>query len=950
MASPISGDVNVSNIIALGSLSINLGDAPEPIRPRLPQLPMEKVIVDGELDLFLALRWDYNSETTFVGRNEELERILTWAESESKDIELRLVSGAAGVGKTRLAAEAAKILRTKGWSAGFLPRHTTQIDIVAHEDKGLLLIVDYLEERLELIESLCEKVSDIGETPLPIRVLFLSRGSFDNLPKVFRLLGHRIGRQELATLGTLKVADCVELAKSIAQGLSSVLGREPPGDSSVIEEWLGHDKRHQTALLAQSVGIASVVFRDDIGNFNAAGLIDKIVERECLKISRAEKRLRLPEKSISTCVALSTFTDELLTSSVVERVLKDTFGDGINLSAISETGWWVAKENYRSSGIGRQEPDLFAASLVFKYFNNTSKEGLRAAFSALAEEAHQDFLEQYDRVLFDVCFFPKGAEAAAYAHQQVHSVIADSLWRYETERVLPRSHQRNHWSRDITSRLAKQTLKTELAVNLKQSRRPSTSHQNTEDFKEGQISDAMDVVRQQGSEVDQRLITDALSILSNSEATAGSLDIAIEAAGVAFNNSLANWNTDQAMGHPRRCLTLGGLLAQRYDASKDDAKQALTILGEAMKLSQSMAFLGFSDELVIGAGAAFEMAEMLQRGGYEDAARQCYRETIRLAESSFPSPLVLDLDDFLVFDETGPKDFEEYDEAYWKFTDLSGIERAQLVKDDTKASEFAQTMIRKAISHYKLGEFEDALMCRRASDGVFKRLVDKDKFAHFLERYRFLRQQINILEELNRPVELDEFFADFVNDEHSNQLVGIHRPLFLLSGWLVVARRALSSEDFETAKEIGLAGVAAFEAQPQMLSEVVWALDVAVECHCILANVASWESDVGSQIEHVELALSLLSDSCKIDGTGSFYKNRLQSLRALNTQLTELYSKQGLKITEERGYPVAFAEAVWSQMLENNESNIPWVNPPWSQDFELTSDTWWTRLLRKIGW
>lgn len=935
MASPLLGDVNVSNIIALGSLSINLGEAPTPIQPRLPQFPIDKIIVDGELDLFLALRWDYNSETSFVGRDTELDRVLAWAESDSRDVELRLISGGAGVGKTRLAAEAAKILRSRGWSAGFLPRQTKQIDVVSHQDKGLLLIVDYLEERLELVEGLCERISDIGETPLPIRILFLSRGKFENLPPVFRLVGHRIGRQEIAALETLRLEDCLKLAKSVSDRLSIVLDRMPADDLSEVEEWLKRDKRHQTPLMAQSVGIASVVLPQDIGGSTGADLVDKIVERECLKITRAEKHLGLPDKSIMTCVALSAFTEELLKSSITERILKDTYGSDAHASIISNTGWWVAKEDYGSSGIGRQEPDLIASALVLRYFKDCSEDKIRTAFTSLAEKVHQDFLQQYDRVLFDMCYFPGGAETAAQIHNSVYDALADSLWKSDQDKVFPRSQPGSHWSRDIASRLAKQALQAELALPAK--------------IADGAISQAMATVRSNDVEFDRALVSDALNAVARSEASSGSLDVAIEAAGVALNNSLADWDDEQALGHPRRCLILGGLLAQRYDSSKDDVPQALAILGDAVKDSESIAILGVPEELRTGSLAAFEIAEMMRRGGYRDAAEEAYRKVISLADRSFPSGLFEDLDSFVGFEDLEEVDFDKYDEAWQRLNGLSGIELAALVKDETAASEFAQVIIRKSIAHYRIGELDDALRCRRTSDQIFGRLVEHDKSAHFFERYRYLREHIQMLEEADKAQELEEFYAGFANDEQANQLAGIHRPLFILSGWLVAARRLLASEDYETAKHIGLEGASALEAQPRIIQEVVWALDVAVECHSVLVEVAANTGDVESEKRHIERSLSLLSDSCKIDGTGSFYRYRLEKLRGLAARLKEVNAEQSAETSGDLEYSVAVADAVWSQMLERNEGSIPWIAPPWSRDFKLNHENWWRRFLRKVG-
>ena len=119
---PTVRDFSLENLIVFGSLSVSLDRRPESIVPKLPRRELADVIVDGAPDLFAALRWDQGLTPTLRGRDRERQAILDWADDESKTVSARLISGPGGAGKTRLAAEAARARRRRGWSAGFLPR------------------------------------------------------------------------------------------------------------------------------------------------------------------------------------------------------------------------------------------------------------------------------------------------------------------------------------------------------------------------------------------------------------------------------------------------------------------------------------------------------------------------------------------------------------------------------------------------------------------------------------------------------------------------------------------------------------------------------------------------------------------------------------------------------------------------------------------------------------
>lgn len=127
--------------------------------PSLEWFQLSDAFDDGEPNLFSLLRWDFGLVETLLGRNDDLNNILAWAESGSKMPSARLITGVGGAGKTRLAACAARILRDKGWTAGFLPRTSSEIDFSVGET-GLFLILDYPEEQPDRTHAVLSERAD----------------------------------------------------------------------------------------------------------------------------------------------------------------------------------------------------------------------------------------------------------------------------------------------------------------------------------------------------------------------------------------------------------------------------------------------------------------------------------------------------------------------------------------------------------------------------------------------------------------------------------------------------------------------------------------------------------------------------------------------------------------------------------------------------------------------
>jgi hypothetical protein len=111
----------------------------------------------------------------FVGRSAELRMLTIWCRDESAG-RLRLLTGAGGIGKTRLALELTRQLTEDGWRCGWVgDRQESRVlaDLRMVTSGPVFLVVDYAETRVGLDQLLREVAADKGT----VRVLLLARSA-----------------------------------------------------------------------------------------------------------------------------------------------------------------------------------------------------------------------------------------------------------------------------------------------------------------------------------------------------------------------------------------------------------------------------------------------------------------------------------------------------------------------------------------------------------------------------------------------------------------------------------------------------------------------------------------------------------------------------------------------------------------------------------------------------
>lgn len=117
----------------------------------------------------------------FHRRGEEMENLLGWC-AEDAPVQVRLYTGAAGMGKTRLALELCRRMREESWQVGLLAPDPARSPVDTWRDLAAralptLIIVDYAESREEILVPLFRELYRVDEGRF--RVILLARAALD---------------------------------------------------------------------------------------------------------------------------------------------------------------------------------------------------------------------------------------------------------------------------------------------------------------------------------------------------------------------------------------------------------------------------------------------------------------------------------------------------------------------------------------------------------------------------------------------------------------------------------------------------------------------------------------------------------------------------------------------------------------------------------------------------
>ncbi|HEX6901107.1 MAG TPA: CHAT domain-containing protein [Thermoanaerobaculia bacterium] len=308
----------------------------------------------------------------FHGREEEMEDLRTWCLGE-ESARIRLYTGPGGMGKTRLALEAARTLRAEGWRTGFLEPEALNSPEeawtkISRPGGKVLVVVDYAETRRDLLIPLLRGIyaTDSG----PYRVILLARAALDwwEQLKTERhgvgalLSGPATSRQSLAPLAFAvpERARSYELAaNAFSERLAKPYPESLPGnlDADYFERVL---LLHMSALIAVDGG------KERVKGEN--GILDQILYRERRHWRERVKGAGLPStfaKGIGRAMAAITMESGITNEEEAVDILRSlSFFDGQSTDVLIRTARLLHECYPGTRWIEPLLPDLLGEHLI----------------------------------------------------------------------------------------------------------------------------------------------------------------------------------------------------------------------------------------------------------------------------------------------------------------------------------------------------------------------------------------------------------------------------------------------------------------------------------------------------------------------------------------------------------------------------------------------------------
>ncbi len=258
---------------------------------------------DSDAALLSAYRTDV---VPLLGRDHAIEDLQQWI-NRDLDMSVRVLTGGAGRGKTRLALELVRKAAQEGWLAGFveqgeLDRFRGQQNVAEWAwDKPTLIVVDYAASRADQLRDwigeLVDASTESGRPPL--RMLLLERQAQRAIGWLASVFGHSQDDRSRAAISMLDPPEPVELAAiddmaSRRQIFATLLARKRAdlaapalGADAEFDRLLRDEKWSGDPLFLMMAGL--VAGTDGVKNALAlthTDLATKIAQRELDRIGR----------------------------------------------------------------------------------------------------------------------------------------------------------------------------------------------------------------------------------------------------------------------------------------------------------------------------------------------------------------------------------------------------------------------------------------------------------------------------------------------------------------------------------------------------------------------------------------------------------------------------------------------------------------------------------------
>lgn len=360
--------------------------------------------------------------TDLTGRERELVKLSNWA-SLGRKLSIAVLSGGAGIGKTRLAAHFAEVMTKQGWQTGFVEAvsgshsFSNSGEIINDESplppKGILLLLDSPENQSHLLNNVLESLKYVdGSAKCHIRLLLISREPPEKWKNQLADIAHAFSIQSSIQLLHLGNSDAEELCKKCIHTLS------PKPDNIVFDseefiEWLNKElELNGRPLFVLAYALMRTLSPNDsipIG----ADLLLSLLERHFLPVLKTKaKQLSIPEDTLIRLTALTAISGSLSNESIESLAEKQISGLALSLGKDQLNGNWV--DQWKAKGVLNKQgqlpavkPDILAAVLLATTlsFCNDHRQPHWIAFALFANgnttEKISDAVSRFSHVHYD---------------------------------------------------------------------------------------------------------------------------------------------------------------------------------------------------------------------------------------------------------------------------------------------------------------------------------------------------------------------------------------------------------------------------------------------------------------------------------------------------------------------------------------------------------------------
>lgn len=345
---------------------------PRPVQGNLPvHMPESRLQSGGILSDSQLLRAEEALVPFDAARQPDLDQLDAWIDEPEHPIAVRLLAGAGGLGKTRLALELCRQRNAAGWYAGFLDSEleTKQLaqgwKALRALNQPLLIVIDYAETRQEALLALVKAMQQTRPAS-PVRLLLLARDGgewWDNLPRKNRdceaLLGGYAtsGPYHLPPLHE-KAQDRLGAYRQALRAFAQALDVPAPDTAPVLEaEHFSRPLYLQMAALLALRGERSAT---------AQGLTRALLwhEQRYWEGLFGGQDISEPDRHAEQLLALTTLAGGFVTYKAAWTHWKETYGDVLSAAQFKQLFHALIPLYPGKQGLQSVRPDLLGEALV----------------------------------------------------------------------------------------------------------------------------------------------------------------------------------------------------------------------------------------------------------------------------------------------------------------------------------------------------------------------------------------------------------------------------------------------------------------------------------------------------------------------------------------------------------------------------------------------------------